>query len=489
MRGEGAADRRLPLPWPVFAIAGAVVVVLLAVSARYGFHRDELYFVAAGRRLAWGYVDQPPLTPAIARLADLLPGAVSPTVLRIVPAFSAGAVVVLTAVLARRFGGGRRAMVTAGAFAAVAGFFLGVGHLLATTTFDVLIWLAVLVFVAALIDGADPRLWLGVGATVGVGMLNKFTVLAVVVGVAVGLLVTPQRRILRSPWMLAGAGLALVLAAPTLVWQAANGWPQLEMTGAISGRDGPVDYVLVQIAIVSFALIVPAAMGWWWLVTDDEGRRWRAFAIAFVVLFVVFLVTGGKGYYVAPLYLALFAAGALWFERLGRGAAAGWSIAFGVGAIAALPIALPVLPVASAAPFNEVNGELGETYGWPELVDQVESVYEGLAPDVRANAVIFTSNYGEAGAIEVIADGRLPMAVSGHNSYWLWGPPEASSGPIIGVGPVAAPLRRICPDVVQVGTITNSADLENDEYGSPLWLCEAPFASLADIWDDVRTYN
>lgn len=177
------------LPGAVWAFAGGVILLLLAVSARYGFHRDELYFVVAGRRLAWGYVDQPPLTPAVAKIADLLPGAVSPTALRLVPAVSAGLVVVLAAVLARRFGGGI-AVAAASGFAAVGGFYLAVGHLLSTATFDVMLWAAVIVLVAALVDGVDPRWWLGVGLLVGVGMLNKHTIAALVVALIFGLVLT-----------------------------------------------------------------------------------------------------------------------------------------------------------------------------------------------------------------------------------------------------------------------------------------------------------
>ena len=481
-------EGRSSLPAAVYVIAAAVVALLLFVSGRYGFHRDELYFVAAGRRLALGFVDQPPLTPLIARMGDLLPGAVGPTVLRIVPAFSAGGVVVLTAVLARRFGGGRAAIVAAAVFSGISGFFLGVGHLLSTTTFDVLIWAVIVVLVAALIDQADPRLWLGVGAAVGIGMLNKFTVAALVVGLVVGLLLTPQRRILWTPWLARGVGLSVLIALPTLVWQASNGWPQLEMSRAISGRDGPVDYVLIQIAIVSLFLIVPAIAGWWWLMFGGTGRQWRTFPIAFVVLFMTFLVTGGKGYYVAPLYLPLFAAGALWFEELTIGKRRIMGVLIATGAVLGLFLALPLVPPTSVGPFNEVNGELGETYAWPELVDQVEAVYLTIPQALRDEAVIFTSNYGQAGAIEIIGEGRLPQPISGHNSYWSWGTSE-SVRPIIGVGWVDDPLRTICPRVDQVGTVTNPASLENDEFGTALWLCMEPTVPLAEIWGDVRHYN
>ena len=476
------------LPPAIYGVAAGVVGLLLIVSSRYGFHRDELYFVAAGRRLAWGFVDQPPLTPMIARLGDLAPGSVGPVVLRILPAISAGAVVVLTALLARRFGGGRMATVFAALFAAVAGFFLGVGHLLSTTTFDVLIWTIVIVMVAALIDGVDPRWWLAVGAVVGIGMLNKFTVVAIVVGLGLGLLATPQRVILRSPWLAGGIGLAALIASPTLAWQATNGWPQLEMSSAISGRDGPADYILIQMAIVSLFLVVPVVAGWWRLTFDDKGRQWRAFPIAFVVLFIAFLATGGKGYYVAPLYLPLLASGALWYADLRLGTRRSLGALVAVGAVIGLLLALPVVPPASVGAFNEVNGELGETHGWPELVDQVEAVYLAIPQAQRSETVIFTSNYGQAGAIEVLGRGRLPQPISGHNSYWSWGTSE-SLGPIIGIGWVDEQLRNICPQVDRVGVITNAAGLENDEYGTSIWLCAEPTVPLADIWDDVRHFD
>lgn len=468
-------------------IAGGVALGLVAVAGRYGFHRDELYFVAAGRRLAWGYVDQPPLTPFIARLSDLLPGDVSPYGLRLLPALSAGAVIVLAALMARRFRGGRLAIVVAAVFAAGGGFFLAVGHLLSTATFDVLIWASLILVVIMLLDGADARWWLVAGAIVGVGLLNKYTVAALVIALVVGIVLTPQRRILASAWPWLGGVLGLAIAAPNLWWQATNGWPQLEMARSLRAvADGPLDYLLLQMAVLSVFLIIPAAVGWAWLWRDAFGRRWRAVAIAFVLLFVVFLVGGGKGYYVAPLYLPLVAAGSLWVERLRVGRRAGLLTAAGIGIGAGVFLALPLVPPASVSVFNEVNKELGETYGWDQLVDQVETIYLSL-PD-RGDAVIFTSNYGEAGAIEVIGAGRLPQPISGHNNYWLWGP-EVRSGPIIGVGPVNGALALVCPNVERVGAITNDANVENDEAGAPLWLCRKPAANLSTVWDGVRHYN
>jgi 4-amino-4-deoxy-L-arabinose transferase-like glycosyltransferase len=477
------------LPKAVWVIAGLVVVLLLTVSSLYGFHRDELYFVAAGRRLAFGYVDQPPLTPLLARAMDVLPGTVNPTVLRILPALSAGAVIVVTAMIARRFGGSQRSVTMTAFFAAGAGFFLAVGHLLSTSTFDVLVWAVVILLIAGVVDGADPRWWVAVGGVIGIGMLNKHIIVALVVALLIGLLLTPQRRILAGMWPWIGVAVALVVAAPNLIWQALNDWPQIEMARSLSdSADSTADYLLLQIAILSIFLFIPAVLGFIWFVRDIRGKQWRLFPIAFLMLFIVFLVVGGQGYYVAPLYLPLLAAGAVSLDvgsrRVGR-TVVGLAV---VGAIVGIPLALPIVPPSKVEPFNEVNGELGETYGWDQFVDQVEVVFLALPDSDQQSATILTSNYGQAGAIEIIGAGRLPQPVSGHNSYWHWGPPS-SDGPIIGVGFIPAAVRNICPVIDVRATITNEANLPNDEYGTEIWVCAEPTASLASIWDDLRHYD
>ncbi len=477
------------IPRNVWAIAGVVVAMLLAVSALYGFHRDELYFVAAGRRLAFGYVDQPPFTPLVARAMDLLPGGVNPTVLRIIPAFSAGGVIVVTAMIAQRFGGSARSTTLAAFLAAGSGFFLAVGHLLSTTTFDVLVWVVVILLVASIIDGADPRWWVAVGAAIGLGMLNKNIIVALVVALLIGLLATPQRRILGGVWPWIGAGVALLVATPNLVWQGLNDWAQLEMASALAeSADSSADYLLLQLAILSVFLFIPAAIGCVWFVRDVRGKQWRVFPIAFVLLFTLFLFVGGQGYYVAPLYLPLLAAGAVSLDRRTTGvrrAVIGLAV---VGALVGIPLALPVLPPSMVEPFNEVNGELGETYGWDQFVDQVEVVFDSLSQGDQLTATVFTGNYGQAGAIEVIGAGRLPQPVSGHNNYWHWGP-SGTDGPIVGIGYVPAAMRSICPTIESRANITNSAGLPNDEFGTEIWICSEPTASLASIWDDLRHYD
>ena len=473
------------LPRSVWLTAGGVVVLLLAMAGRYGFHRDELYFVVAGRRLDWGFVDQPPLTPLIARISETI-GGTSPVSLRILPALAIGGVVMLAALLARQFGGGPRAQIYAAIAAGGSGIALAVGHLLSTAAFDYLLWTLATWILVQLLNGAEPRWWLGLGLTVGVGLQNKHLIGLFAAAVLIALLATPQRKLLVGPWPWIGAGLAAVLALPNILWQVANDLPQLEMARALAGRsNGPVAFVLEQIGLLSIVLAVPAGIGLWRLLRSAPLERWRPIGIAFLLLFGFFLLAGGKSYYLAPMYSVLLAAGALWFENLQGAGRRVMTGASAVGIFIGLFISLPLLPPSSMS-LLDATGELGETVGWPELIDQVVAVYQTIPPEQRTGAAIFTGSYGEAGAVDVLGPAAgLPPASSGHNNYWLWGPP-ARHGPVIGVGQIGDVLERICPATVQAGTITNPYGVENEETGLPLYLCLAPEGQLADIWADVR---
>jgi 4-amino-4-deoxy-L-arabinose transferase-like glycosyltransferase len=458
------------------------------VSGRYGFHRDETYFVMAGRNLDWGYVDQPPLTPLVARVSETVFGT-SPTALRVLPALAVGGVSILAAAMTRRFGGGRIAQVFAAFAAGWTGVLLGEGHLLSTAVFDYFFWALGLWIVVGLLDGRDPRWWLALGVTVGIGLQNKHTIGFFAAAILVGLLLTERRRLLASayPWL--GVAVALLIALPNLIWQASHRWPQLEVAEALQARsDGPLAFVLQQPALLSMTLAIPAFTGLWWLARSEEAGPWRPIPIAYLVLFVGFLVTGGKSYYLAPMYSALLAAGGVWFEHLSgswRRSVGGLTV---FGMVVGLFVALPLLPVERVRSFDP-TGELGETVGWPELIDQIAAAHELIPADRREEAVVFTGSYGEAGAVDVLGpEAGLPVAASGHNNYWLWGPP-AEHGPIIGVGSVAAGLQPICPNLSPVAILDNPYGVENEVADQPLFLCLEPSGQLSEIWDGLRHYN
>jgi 4-amino-4-deoxy-L-arabinose transferase-like glycosyltransferase len=470
--------------WTAFG----AIALLLITAPRYGFHRDELYFVVAGRNLDWGYVDQPPLVPLIARLSESVAG-LSPFALRVLPALAVGAIALMASLIAKRLGGTARAQAFAAVATGFAGVVLGEGHLLSTAIFDFALWTGVLLALVHLLGGASPRIWVLVGILVGVGIQNKHTMVFLAAALLIGILVTDQRRLLRSPWPWFGVVIAFAIALPNLVWQARNNFPQLEMAEALRERsEGPLAFVLFQPLLLSVVLAIPAAIGLWRLARAVELKPWRPLAVSYLLLFLAFLFTGAKPYYIAPMYSLLLAAGSLWFESLQGTKRIVMIGATAVGIAVGMLIALPLVPETALSTFD-VTGELGETVGWPELIQQVSAVYESIPDDLKSDALILTSSYGEAGAVDVL--GRptgLPGASSGHNNYYLWGPPNLHSA-IIGVGAVGATMELVCPGYREVGTITNASDVANEENGLPLYLCLFPESQLSDEWQLVKHYN
>ena len=473
---------------PVGLLGVGTAVLLLAVAARYGPHRDEMYFVRVGGAPAWGYVDQPPLTPLLAHAVDALTGG-SLVGLRVPSALMAGLVVVLTGLLAAEFGGGRRAQVIAAASAAVSSFLLATAHLLSTTTVDVLIWtLLSWLVVRALRDGG--AVWLAVGAVAGIGLENKLQPAFLLGALLIGVLAVGPRAALRSRWPWLGGAVALALWAPNLVWQAAHGFPMFAVAASIAagGSASSQPWYLFPpflVVLVSPLLVPVWALGWWRLARDPALATWRAFAPASALLVVVFMATGGKPYYVAGLYPVLLAAGgepvAAWTRR-SVGRARVFVAALALALINNALIVLPVLPVTAIAVSNALNPDLGETVGWPKFAETVAGVRAGL-PDARV--AVLARNYGEAGAVDRYLPALRP-AHSGHNAYWDLGPPPADATAVIVVGYRAEQLQAWFGRVEQAAVVDNGVGLDNDEQGVPVWVARDPRAPWPELWPQLR---
>jgi hypothetical protein len=475
------------------ALAAAVAALLLAVAGRYGYHRDELYFLRAGRELAFGYADQPPLTPLLARAMDTLaPGSL--VALRLPSALAAAAVVVLTGLIARELGGRRAEQLLAAACMAVSTILLALGHLLSTSTLDLLAWTALSwLVVRALRDGGP--VWLAGGAVAGVALQNKTLPAFLLAALLVGVLALGPRAALRSRWPWLGALLALALWAPNVAWQLANGLPQLELSRAIaggsSGTSDPWYLVLpMQLVLVSPMLVPVWVAGWWRLARDPALRTWRAFPLAYVLLAVVFVLTGGKSYYLTGLYPVLLAAGAapvLAWVRRGRGQARPALLAAALTLSLAIDtvLMLPLVPVGRLAdtPVPDISYDAGETVGWPAFAATVAGVRAGLPAD--AEVVVLTGNYGEAGAVDRFLP-ELSPAYSGHNSYWTWGPPPEQTTTVIAVGIPEQQLRRWFGSVTRAAEVDNGVGLDNDEQGSPVWVATDRRLSWAQLWPQLR---
>ena len=492
---------RLPAPGPVawrplLAVAAALAALLLAVSGRYGYHRDELYFLRAGTEPALGYVDNPPLTPLLVAAMDgLFPGSL--VAIRLPSALAAAGVVVLTGLLAREFGGSRSAQVLAGASMAVSAVLLLTGHLASTTTFDLLGWTAISwLLVRALRDGGHA--WLLAGLVAGVALQNKWSPAFLLAGVAAGLLLAGPRAVLRAPGPWLGGLVALALWAPNLAWQAANGWPQLELSAAIAaGSSGTSEpwylFLPFQLVLVSPLLVPVWAAGWWRLARSTELRPWRCFAVAYVALAVLFLLTGGKPYYLAGLYPVLLAAGAEpvlgWVRRgAGRTRAVLLGVALALSLLIDAVLMLPFVPAdrLAATPVPAINYDAGETVGWPAFAAAVREAH-AQAPAGEPVAVL-TGNYGEAGAVDRYAPDLGP-AYSGHNSYSEWGPPPEDVRTVVAVGLPEEDLRRWFGQVEPAAQVDNGVDLDNEEQGRTVWLATERQVPWSEIWPELRRFG
>ena len=478
--------RRSPL-----LLGAAVTVVLVVFAGGYGYHRDELYFLEAGHHLAWSYADQGPVTPLVARLmSDIAPGSL--TVLRIPSAIAAGLVVLLTGLLAGELGGRPRARALAATCAAVGTIVLFNGHLLSTSTLDLLVWTLVSWLVVRAVRTGDNRLWPVAGVVLGLGLLNKPLPAFLAVGLLAGVLIAGPRRLLRNPWVWSGAAIALVLWSPWIAWQASNGWPQIAVSRSIAAGNSTSSQpwwaiVPFQVLLVSPVLAPVWIAGLVRLFRDPAVRPYRFLAWAWVVLAVVFMASAGKPYYLAGLLPALLGAGAVavdgWLDRGRRGLRRKLiGIALVGSAVVSTIIALPLVPADRAGQVVATNPDVGETIGWPRFTQTIADVYRHVP-----GAVILTSNYGEAGAIDRYGPALgLPHAYSGHNAFGDWGPPPNGSAPVVAVGLDRSDIATTLRDCRLRAHIDDGVGIDNDEQGAPVDVCRGPQRPWSAQWSAVK---
>ncbi len=484
------AERPLePVPWgPVAAIGGAIFVLLMAVSTRYGWHRDELYFLQAGKHhLAWGYIDQPPFTPFIARLADqIAPGNLA--VLRLLPAVTAVVTIGMGTLIARELGASRGGQIVAAGSMAAGGFALGVGHLLSTAAFDLTAWMTLLWIAARLLRTDQPRWWLAFGGVAGVALLNKDLVVLLAVALLIGMAVERRWALLASPWLPAGGALALLIAAPNLLWQADHGWPQREMAEALSERlAGENRSTLLPLQLL-FAgpLFVPVLWsGAKALATAPWARPHRTLLWTWVAGVAIAFITAGRPYYVLPLTTVVLLVGFVDWAQRGRIRLLTWILV--PSAAITIVLAVPVLPVSGVKVTAVVNEAVAETVGWPELVDQMAGVVRSLPPEEQEHVVLLTGSYGEAGAIDRFGPSRgLPRAYSGQNSYADFGRPTDDHAVVVAVRIYPAELEPWFGSCAIVDHVDNGLDIDNEVQGEPIVVCRDQRVPWSRIWPELR---
>lgn len=474
----------------VAAVAGVLGVVLLVANSWYGYHRDELYFRLLSKDLSWGYFDQlGPATPALIRAST---GLLGDTVwaLRVPAVLCAVATVVLTALLAAELGAGRRGQVLAAIGTAVSAFPVMIGHTMLTSALDVPLTMAALLFAARALVRGNPRWWAAAGVVIGVALYNKLLVVLIAGAVLLGLLVLGPRAELRKPWLWAGVALAVLIGSPNLIFQLTHGWPSMDVASALTehnGTDNRITFVPFQLILLGPVLVPITVAG---LIGLLRNRSLRALGVAYPVAAVVVLAAGGRPDYVVPLLLVLLAAGCVPLERWISGQpgrvrllAAGLALNGLVTAVIALPL-IPVSAVGST-PVPAISQLVRDSIGWPQLADQVAATHRSLPEPERANTVVLTGNYGEAGGIQRF---RPELRVySGQNHLYRAGPPPESARTVIVVGLDGA--SRLFATCTRVADIDNAFGVDNEEQGRHILLCRDPLQPWRDAWPRVLHYD
>jgi 4-amino-4-deoxy-L-arabinose transferase-like glycosyltransferase len=418
-------------------MALALIILHCLVNNQYGFHRDELNFIEDGRHLAWGYVDCPPFTPFVAHIAEMLFGT-SLVGIRFFPAVAMGLVVVLTGLMVKRLGGIRWAQIIAAGGAAITGVSMSQGSIFMYVSFDYLWWVVMAYDVISLLKTDDARWWLLIGAAVGLGMMTKLTMSFLVAGLVAGVLFTPARRFLKSPWLWAGAAVALLIFLPNLLWMARHNFISLQKLSFAHARDvgnGYYKWFLfdqffsstsnpMSVYLCFFGIL------FFWRNTGKP--NYRPLAWMYIVPLLGFLALRGRGYYLAPAYPMLIAGGAFYIGEQARNLTpvqrndrySWFYYSLVIGALITVSLSMPVMPVNSLwwKMADNVHQLYREEIGWPELVKTVADIRDAVPLEERARLGILAGNYGEAGAINIYGPAyNLPRAISGIDSFWLWG--------------------------------------------------------------------
>ena len=496
-------------------MAVALITLHCLVNNQYGFHRDELNFIEDGRHLAWGYVDCPPFTPFVAHIAEMLFGT-SLVGIRLFPAVSQGLVLVLTGLMVQRMGGNRWAQVIAAGGAMISGVSLSQGSIFMYVSFDFLWWVVVAYGVISLLKTGDARWWLAIGAAIGLGMLTKLSMGFLVAGVVAGVLFTPARRYLKSPWLWAGAAAALLIFLPNLLWMAQHDFISLQKLSAMHARDVGNGYYKWFLFDQVFSATNPSSVYLWVMgiyffwncssrsseLSETPFRHYRPLVWMYAVPLAGFLALQGRGYYLAPAYPMLIAGGAYYIgERVRHLAPAqrhAWNSwlypSLVIGGLISASFSMPVMPVNSF--WWKIADNIHELYreevGWPELVKTVADIRDTVPLAERSRLGILAGNYGEAGAVNLYGPAyHLPRAISGIDSFWLWGYGDPPPETVIVLGLEPSYVYSLFETCSVAGANANPYGIQNEESRDhpDILLCRHLRQPWEQFWKDFHYFG
>lgn len=507
---------RPPLEWAALIVlcTAKLLLHLFTSVQRYGYFRDELYYLDLARHLDWGYVDCAPLVAVYSKIALLMGGSLA--ALRILPALAGTALVALSILIARELGGERYAQWLTGLVALLCPAVVIGDSLLTMNAFEPLFWMGCAWIVARFLRTGDSRLWVWFGVIAGLGLENKHSMMFFGSAIAIALLLTAHRREFLKPWMWLGIAAMFALAAPNIVWQVQHHFPMLEDMENVRRTHknvilGPGAFVWHQVMDLHPVLLPVWLTGVVWSLYS---RRWRVLGLAFVVFFLLMELMHGKEYYLFPAYPMMLAAGAVaiagWLERMKRPALAmalraGIMAVIGIVTAAFLPFATWILPPQDFIAYARTIGfmpqqletherallpqPMADQFGWPELAAQIADIYNSLPPEQRAQTGIIAGNYGEAGAVDLWGPKYgLPHAISGHQNYWFWGPPTQKHANFIVVEWSEDDVKENCTSYTG---FPHESQWGMGEENTPIYLCMGAKFDLTNpaTWAKIKHWN
>jgi hypothetical protein len=500
-------------PAIVAGLAGIKLLVHLYTGRHYGYFVDELYYLACARHLAWGYVDQAPLIAFLAKFVQMTLGD-SLAAIRLLPALAGAGLVLLTGALARELGGGRFAQGLAALAVLAAPGNLSIDNLFTMNAFEPLFWIGCALLLVRIIQTGNEKLWLWFGLLAGLGLENKHSMLIFGLGLIAGLLLTPQRKFIRSPWFWMAGALAFLIFLPNLIWNIQHHFPFLELQANIrrSGRNADLSpwSMFAQETLAMLPLSLPIWLaGLWYFLFARAARPMRVLGYAFVITAAIIMALDPRIYYLFPAFPLLMAGGAvLWESAL---AAPRWTwlrIAYpafiSAMAITLAPLAVPLLSPEAYTRYTEAthlqqprieNHRLGplpqifaDQFGWEEMTQVVAHAYNALPPDVRAKTAIFGQGYGQASTIDFFGPKYgLPPALSGHQSYFLWGPRDYTGESMIVMGDRRARLEELFGSVQKVGHVDHPYSMPYEHID--VFYCRGLKRPLSELWPQIKHWD
>ena len=499
----------------IWAIALAKLLFHIYFNNRYGYFRDEFDYMSCGDHLAWGYVDQPPLIPFLIHICRAVLGD-SLRSIRFIPAVASSLLVVQTAVLARELGGQRYASLLSAVAVLIAPQYLSNGSLLGTNCLEPNLWMGCAYFVILAIKRNHPHYWLWFGVIAGLGMEEKYSIALFAFGIVVGLLLTEQRHVFLSKWIWLGGAAALLVFLPNLLWNLHYHWPFIQLMRAIraEGRDVvlPAGQYFFQQTLLVHPLTAPIwIVGLIAFLSSTRLKPYRVLGWSYLVCYSVFFALHGKNYYLAPIYPMLLAAGAVVIESALDRPRRAWlkpaivALLLASGAHLA-PVVIPIfspekfiaythylpfkLPVMEHSHARAALPQwYSDQFGWEEIVAETAVAWNRLSPEERRDCGIFAQDYGQAGAIDFLGRRyRLPPALSGHQTYFLWGPRGYSGNCLIVLDDNRERLEQLWSNVEYVGTSAdNTYALEKQ---IPVFICRGKrFSTFAELWPNLKRWR